>query len=87
MNTNKKVSREQRIATIKINNTSYISLPYLDRNELKAFIQCVMEYYDLETLEPYKTPNNTNLKALHAIFIEKEANQTTIDSILRKIGR
>lgn len=62
--------------------------PFLDRGETKTFINNVIEYYNISSLEEYKTsPKQPHLKIIHKILSDNNASQDIVDNLLveRKI--
>ena len=78
------LSRESKITEIEVSNGSIIKIPYLDRRDMKKFIDNIVSIYNIESLDEYKNDKNkTNLKAAIEIVKINNTNQDIIDSIFK----
>ena len=80
---NSKISRDLRITKIVLNDDTIINIPYLDRKESKTFIDNILNHYNIESIDLYKSPDTTNLKAAISILKENNADQEVVNSLLK----
>lgn len=79
----KQFNRNQHLTKLKIDD-NYVTVPFLDRRNTKLFIDAILLYYNIESLELYKSSNMTNLKAAFQILIENKANQNIINELMSR---